>query len=227
MNKLPILGFALLLSSSLLAQSKIAIGLDIKPQMHSIIGKNNFVNSQTQHREVTLNLSAELALDYLINENYSISSGLSYNPQGISKEQINVADFGNRSFEANVDYVRIPIGLTFYLSKFGDYRINLSVGLGMNYLLTVKDNLGEVMDFINCVCDDPEVRYNKLVFDSQMSTGLEYHLTESVLLLTELKMLLGINRYHKPYPIGSNADIEINSRVISLGLGVGVRYRFK
>jgi hypothetical protein len=227
MNKLPILGFALLLSSSILGQSRIAIGLDIKPQIHSTIGRNNFINSETKRREVSMNLSGGLEIEYLINEKFSIGTGLNYNPQGISKEQLNIDDYGDRYFEANFDYVRIPIDIVFYLPKFdNNKKIFLSAGLGTNLLITVEDNLGEVVDFLNCVCDDSETRYNKLVFDLQMSTGFEYHFTNNLFLLTKLEMLSGISRFHKHYPIGSSTEIEVNSRIISLGLAVGILYRF-
>lgn len=215
------------MNSSLFAQNQISIGFDLIPQITSIVGENDFIDSQTDYRKADYNIGLGLTFDYFFTEQISINSGIRYNPQGIKKEKVTIDPYGERFFQSDIGYLRIPLNATYYLNKTNDLRIKIAAGMGFNYLLHVTDNLGDVINFVNTILKEPEDRYNKIVIDAVASIGLDYNLTNKMYLTTDLEGLIGLNKFHKSYSLGTNADIDIDSKIFSLGIKVGLRYILK
>ena len=105
--------------------------------------------------------------------------------------------------------------------------VNIATGLGLNYLLNTDDNLTDIINFLNCIIKEPDQRYNQFVFDASVSIGFDYSISGKLMLTADLENVIGLNRFHQPYSLGSNADIDINSRICSLGLEIGLKYKLK
>jgi len=196
------------------------IGFEIKPQITSIIGENKFFRYQTNYREVDNKIGMSLRLDYFLKEKISIGSGIGYNPQGIKKEVLTKEVWGDKFFQTDIDYLRMPINITYYVKKKENLNIKISTGVGFNYLLHVTDNLGNVVNFINSVMMEPKERYTKLVFDAAVSVGIDYKITNSLYTTANIEGMIGLNNFHESYMSG----IDIDSRTISAGLILGLKY---
>ena len=196
------------------------IGFDIKPQITSIIGENDFMGYQTNKREADNKIGMSLRLDYFLKKKISIGSGICYNPQGIKREDLTVETWGSRFFQADIDYLQIPIYITYYFKKNDNLNIKISSGIGFDYLLHVTDNLGDIVNFINSPIAEPKDRYTRLVFDAVASVGIDYKITNRIYLTTAIEGMIGLNKFHKPYISG----IDVDSRIISAGLILGFKY---
>ena len=221
MRKKIFFGFIFLfLNTSLFSQNQILIGFDLKPQITSLVGENNFMGYETNNREVDTKIGMSLRLDYFLKEKISIGSGICYNPQGIKREDLTVEIWGDRFFIADIDYLRIPINITYYIKRNDNLNIKISSGVGFNYLLQVTDNLGNIVNFINSPITEPKDRYIKLVFDAVASVGIDYKLINKLYLTTDIEGMVGLNKFHESYISG----IDIDSKTISAGLIVGIKY---
>ncbi|MEI7504494.1 MAG: outer membrane beta-barrel protein [Paludibacter sp.] len=213
------------INNPIFAQNKFEAGFDFKPQLTSLSGKDNFINSHTNSRKEKTIISFGLSLGYNMKDKIIVSTGVNYNPQGIAKEKVTINNIGESYFKTDMDYLRIPIKFSFSLFQINDFRFKISTGLGVNYLLKVEDNLINVLDFVNSIIKEPDERYNKFVFDVLTSFGFDCKISDKLYLETNLEGLYGINKFHKKYYLGSNGNIEIDSKNCSLGLIIGLRYK--
>lgn len=223
MKKLIIFGFAILLNSFLYGQNKLDIGIIIKPQVSSLMGRNDILGQKLEYRNAMVSLAGGLSLGYELNQWISIHSGIFYQPQGVKKEKIAVP--GYIYFTTNIKYMRIPLAASINLTERNKLSINLSAGLGFNYLLKAEDNLREVVSFfVNTIIEETEGdRYNKCMLDSQISFEINYNLYKNLFLMGNLELIQGISRFHKEYSLGSNADINMKSRIFNMGLAIGMK----
>jgi len=223
-NTLSVVSLLFFICSSNYCQDLFLIGISLKPQISTLVGENELLDSHTNSRKFLNAISIGLSLDYYLTDRIGASTGIYYNPQGISNEVITISTYGEQNFYAKMAYLRVPLSFDYYIPLSDKFRIKTAVGLGVNYLLKSDDNFGEVLGFINTIIKDPEDRYNKFVIDAQASAGICGKLSSNLYLSTYFDVLFGLSRFHEKDFLGSDADISVNSRALSLGLNFGLRY---
>ena len=81
--------------------------------------------------------------------------------------------------------------------------------------------------FINTVVDEPKNTYNKFVIDFLASIGLEYKLFNKFYFGLDLEGLYGLNKFYKSWSVNDNTiKVDIDSRILSLGISAGFRFKF-
>ena len=123
-------------------------------------------------------------------------------------------------------YLRIPLNIKYHLLHTENYNLSFSIGVGYNYLLDVNDDLQFTIGFINTPIADPQERYNKYVIDTGLTVEYDYKILDRLYLISKIEGIIGLTRFHAPYRIASNANVDINSRILSIGISIGFGYLF-
>jgi hypothetical protein len=207
-----------LISAFSFAQKNIELGLSIRPQIYSAFGKNTIFDT-TNTRTAKINLAGGISFGYRLNKDASLLSGIFYQPHGISNETFAGAPSWI-IFESRMKFARIPVLLSFNIMNTPDYSINFIAGVGLNYLVSAKDNMQKVADFftdgsIASVND----RYNKVMLDGQFSFNVEKLLSDNLFLFIQADGIIGLSRFHSRY-----SNIILNSHVFSTGIDLGIKY---
>lgn len=213
---------SLFLTNVSFAKDKLSIELSLKPQITTFIGNNDFLNSETIQRQADFKLGYGLDIDFHLIEKISVGLGVHYNPQGIEEETLNY----EHSFHADMKYLRIPLNFKYHFLHTENYNLSFSIGIGYNYLLDVNDNLWLTIGFISGIISDPQERYNEHVIDAGLSVEYDYKILDRLYLISKIEGIIGLSRFHAPYRIASNANVDINSRMLSVGICIGVGYLF-
>ena len=217
----------LFLTNVSFAKDRWSIELSLKPQTITCIGNNEFLNSETIKRKADLKLEYGLDINIQLLEKFSIGMGAYYNPQGIKEETIKI---GNREedyfFHADMKYLRIPLNFKYKLWHTKDYNIIFSIGAAYNHLLDANDDLRLTIGFIGTPISDPDERYNKYVIDAGMSLEFDYKILDRFYLISKVEGITGLTRFHAPYIEASNGRVDINSRLLSVGISIGFGYFF-
>ncbi len=218
---------SLFLTNLSFAKDKLSIELNLKPQITTFIGNNDFLNSETIKRQADFKLGYGLDIDFHLIEKLSVGLGVYYNPQGIKEETIEyeTSDF-EHYFHADMKYLRIPLNFKYYFLQTENYNLIFSIGVGYNYLLDVSDDLRLAIGFISTPISDPQERYNKYFIDAGLSVEYDYKILDRLYLISKIEGILGLTRFHAPYRIASNANVDINSRILSVGISIGFGYLF-
>ncbi len=203
------------------------MGLELKPQVTTLIGKNDFLNSQTISRNPDFKLGYGLNIDFVLTEKISIGSGAYYNPQGIEQETVKIGNYEEDFFfHAEMTYLRIPLNFNYHFKHTENYNLIFSIGAGYNYLLDVSDDLRLTIGILNTPIAEPQDRYNQTFFDANVSMEFNYKILNGLYFNSKAEGIVGLTRFHAPYRIASNANVDINSRLLSVGISIGFNYLF-
>jgi len=209
----------ILILNTVFSQGKFEFGFGLKPQYTNTIRTEPIIEYSTVYRKGKVSLSYGLLLDYRFNNLISLNSGVFYNPQGINKEKLD-GDYGVKFLEMKYDYIRIPINVEFCISSKSPVHLILSSGLGFNFLTNVEDNMGWIVNFVDCIPPPIESRYKKLMLDYSLSLGINYQLANKVSLMTDFEGIFGLISVDKK---GAGCW-SVNSKIFNIGMNVGVKY---
>lgn len=218
MKKLIFFNLLLMLSAFLLAQNELEIGINIRPQVNTAIGQDKIYDT-TDSRGVKLNIAGGIRVDYNLNDDFSIVSGLFYQRHEIINETFEgVPSF--MAFESKMHFLRLPALISFNISNSDNLNVKFIAGIALNYLVSANDNMLQLANFFTDANVKPEnERYNKVLLDGQISVGVEKALSDKINIFSQADVITAITRFHSKSP-----DIIMNSRVISMGISFGIKY---
>jgi hypothetical protein len=202
------------------AKAQLEIGMSLIPQYTNTIRTDDILGSETEYRKGKLNLSYGLIFGYRFKNTFAFNTGVFYNPQGIKEEKLNYGDYGTRFLNMKYDYIRVPIMAEFDIPDGSSLQFSLSSGIGFNFLLHAEDNLGSIANFIDGIVPQPYKRYNKFLLDYSASIGINYKLSQKVLLKAEINGAVGLRRVDKK----QYGELNVHSKIISAGTNLSVMY---
>ncbi|MCE2996331.1 MAG: outer membrane beta-barrel protein [Cyclobacteriaceae bacterium] len=210
-----------LMSSSVLAQKKVELGLVVRPTFTSIRGDESLKDFSA-----TLKWSFGLQANYFLTDKSSISASLVYDPKGAVENttfsyinEVGQTQIGQSKTESDFTYLTIPVQWKF---QFG-YKVKLEVGAGMyfSYLLEQRTKINETTPDGNYFFEAEETnQFKKLDFGASLSFGVLIPISDSFYVRGGLDGNLGlIDATEKSY-LGSSLFHN------SMGLNCSINYRF-
>lgn len=115
-------------------------------------------------------ISPGLNLEYLLNSNFSLKSGLSYERKGLTTEftflDTNFGPVGTMHYTAHFDYLTIPTMVSY--STKGNLQFYINGGTYFGFLLSNTNTFSEIGDFPEQTID---VKEDTKTFDFGLSFG--------------------------------------------------------
>jgi hypothetical protein len=217
MKKITFLFLSLVWSySSYCQKSKITLGLELTPTMNSIRG-NSFVNSFNP----LFSFSTGLNIEYIINDKYSIKSGLTYDKKG-AKTEIDYRDANGGPLtpidvRENFNYLVLPILGSF--SSHGNTKFYFDAGPYIGFLLSQKE-IWESNGSFPGKTSDYTASTKKIDLGLSLGLGVKIPLKDHWLILVGLKENLGLINTSK-YLAVDNSSVKTNS------FGIQLSFKYK
>lgn len=211
----------LLISTSVLSQKKVELGLVIRPTFTSIRGNENLKDFSA-----TIKWSFGLQANYFLTNKSTIYASLLYDPKGaMENKNFSYIDeggqpqIGQSKIESDFTYLTIPVQWKF---QFG-YKVKWELGAGMylSYLLVQRTKINQTKpdSMYNYEAEETNL-FKKLDFGTTMSFGVLIPISDSFYIRGGLDGNFGLIDATENSYLGSNLFHN------SMGLNCSLNYRF-
>jgi opacity protein-like surface antigen len=234
MKKVLILLTSFIISFSIFSQeSKITIGLEIAPSITSLRGNTEFDSSEN-----LFVLSPGVTFDYYISQNLALQSGISFERKGGKTELLRTFSnipIGSQEIQVNLDYVTLPLMLTY--STNGKISFYIGGGAFLGFLVSHKVIWGSFENFNEAEFGDTEDfpegiedLYNtnirkKIDLGLSLMTGVKIPITKRIFIDLGIRDYLGLLNINNTHSINiDTGDLDI-IKTNSLSLVAGIEYR--
>lgn len=221
MNRFTIVFVSLLISTSVLSQKKVELGLVVRPTFTSIRGNENLKDFSA-----TLKWSFGLQANYFLTTKSAIYASLLYDPKGaIENTTFSYLDeggntvIGQSKIESDFTYLSMPIQ---WKLQFG-YKVKWEAGAGMylSYLLEQRTKTNETTPDYTYHYEVEETNsFKKIDFGATMSFGVLIPISDSFYIRGGLDGNFGLIDATENSYLGSNLFHN------SMGLNCSLNYRF-
>jgi Outer membrane protein beta-barrel domain len=211
-----------LMSSSVLAQKKVELGLVVRPTFTSIRGDENLKDFSA-----TLKWSFGLQANYFLTNKSAIYTSLIYDPKGAVKKtsQPYLDDSGNvigtsyTESDLEFNYLSLPIQ---WKSQFGSkIKLEFGVGVYFSYLLEQHTRTNETTPDYTYFFEAEETnQFKKLDCGASLSFGVLIPISDSFYVRGGLDGNFGLIDATKKSYLGSSLFHN------SMGLNCSINYRF-
>ena len=218
----------LFLSSELYAQSKLALGIELEPnisyrrivKLNNSEATNNYVANRNSIEKPKLSLSKGINITYTAFPNLSFKLTLGYTNKGFQYEQETLLDssgpiiFKGTIIESNDFYV-IAFNTIYYLNKS---KLKFFVESGASYNIFNRIKLAYISDELKQVSLFNPGTINPSNFDFLLSLGVENEVTDS-----KIKYFIAvIGKYGLTT---SNKSNDTKEYPYSVGMNIGLIYK--
>lgn len=177
---------SLMFTAMLFSQDqKLEIGIQLAPSITSLWG-NSMINQQNSR----LVISPRITLDYYLNQNFALNSGLAFERKG-TKSKTTAVDsmgwpIGDVAFKINYDYLTLPLMATYTFD--GKVKFYLGGGTFLSYLISAKSIINEIEDY-------PEQTENHIETTKKIDLGLSFIGGLKIPVADKLLIDIGLREY--------------------------------
>ena len=224
--KLLFFPICILLSLSSLGQ-KQNISINYKPSF-TYFGKQNqsFANSYFESRNGrnTFHNTVNILYNCQLNSKFSLSSGLEYSEQGQSID-LKSSWIGGRTFAVELNYLRIPLTLSYDFLSSRKNKLSLYSGLSVGFVIKRKDNYQNVI--IEAILLPPaEKRYKDYDWGIPFGVTFQKNISKTIFANLGAEYLLGLtnsfseNSASKFGVLSEFANSKQSRAALNIGIGL-------